>query len=186
MNGGVILLKKIMDVVIAVVAGITTYFIYIDMKSNITKQIIIVVLIGIILIAFLDLFIPKKKKAVKENLEEYDTYNISELILLDENNKPIKSWDLSGKISLLIGKEHDGEDVDVDLEECEYSALIDYEHAILNYCLDYWYIEDVYSKNGVRVQTINDGICYKVAKDRPCRLNAGDIIFIANTKLLIT
>lgn len=183
------MVKKVIDAVIALMAGITAYYLYDEISPGIMRQIFIVVLLGIMLIAVIDFVIPRKVSR-KEPLGEYDPYSITELILLDEHDKPIKSWDLMGKTSLLIGKENDKENdkenVDVDLDECEYSALIDHQHALLNYCLDYWYIEDIYSRNGVRVQMINDGICYKVAKDRPCRLNAGDIILIANTKLLIT
>lgn len=112
--------------------------------------------------------------------------SIQELILLDENEKPIKAWDLSGKVSLLIGRDNPQEQVDVDLEECECGALIDEQHAVLNYCMDAWYIEDLHSHNGIRVRKSDDGLCYHVIKDRPCRLTAGDLIYIANTKLLIT
>lgn len=33
-----------------------------------------------------------------------DDTAIRQLILLDDQNKPIKSWDLSGKIAVVIGK----------------------------------------------------------------------------------
>lgn len=111
---------------------------------------------------------------------------IRELILLDENEKPVKAWDLAGKVSLLIGRDNREEPVDVDLGECEYSALIDEQHAVLNYCMEAWYVEDLNSRNGVRIRKADDGLCYRVMKSRPCRLLSGDIIFIANTKLLIT
>ena len=111
---------------------------------------------------------------------------IRELILLYENEKPVKAWDLAGKVSLLIGRDNPEEPVDVDLGECEYAALIDERHAVLNYCMDAWYVEDLNSKNGIRIKKVDDGICYKVMKSRPCRLLPGDMILIANTKLLIT
>lgn len=40
--------------------------------------------------------------------------------------------------------------------------------------------------NGIRVRKISDGLCYRVSRNRPCRLESGDMLFIANTKLLIT
>lgn len=46
-------------------------------------------------------------------------------------------------------------------------------------------IEDLHSNNGVRIQKRRDGQCYKLAKDRPCKLIKGDIVLIANTKLLV-
>ncbi len=131
---------------------------------------------------FIRQFLPGRKE---ERNGETDTA-VRELILLDEDDKPLKSWDLSGKVSVLIGRENREDPVDVNLEECEYSALIDTRHAVLNYCRDAWYIEDLHSKNGIRIRKVDDGQCYKLAGDRPCRLMPGDIIYIAKTKLLIT
>lgn len=110
---------------------------------------------------------------------------VQELVLLDEQNKPLKSWSMAGKTSLVIGRKNEDEEVDVDLEDCEYSTFIDSQHAALNYCLDSWFLEDLGSGNGTRVQKSEDGICYKVT-NRPCRVMAGDIIYIANTQLLLT
>lgn len=108
---------------------------------------------------------------------------ISELVALNEKNESIQTWELEGRTSLIIGRENDKEPVDVDLENSEYSALIDYQHAVLNYAAGDWYIEDLYSQNGIRVVKYEDGKCYKIAKDRPCKLRHGDILLIANTKL---
>ena len=72
----------------------------------------------------------------------------------------------------MIGRGGKDEEVDVDLEDSEYGTFIDPQHAALNYCLDGWYIEDLGSTNGVRVQKAEDGICYKLA-GRPCRVEAG-------------
>lgn len=134
---------------------------------------------------FIDQFTPHKKEKKYGIIDGMDD-SIDELILLDENEKPVKSWDLAGKVSILIGRDNPQEPVDVDLEECEYSALIDEQHAVLNYCMDAWYVEDLNSRNGIRIRKVDDGLCYRVMKNRPCRLMPGDMIFIANTKLLIT
>lgn len=149
-------------------------------------------LFGVLMVAaiialndLIDQFIPHKREKKYGRQEETDR-SIRELILLDENEKPVKAWDLAGKVSLLIGRDNPQEPVDVDLEECEYSALIDEQHAVLNYCMDAWYVEDLNSLNGIRVRKISDGLCYRVMKNRPCRLEPGDLLFIANTKLLIT
>lgn len=108
-----------------------------------------------------------------------------ELILLDEQDKPVKSWNIAGMTAVVIGRKGREEEADVDLEDCAYGTFIDPQHAALNYCLDGWYIEDLGSTNGVRVQKAEDGICYKVT-GRPCRVAAGDILYIANTRLLLT
>ncbi len=109
---------------------------------------------------------------------------IGKLILLDEQNRPVRSWDLAGRTSLVVGK-RGSEEVDVDLADCEYSCFVDYQHAVLNFCLDCWYVEDLGSKNGIRVRKVEDGQCYKVM-GRPCRVMAGDILYIASTRLLVS
>ena len=40
-------------------------------------------------------------------------------------------------------------------------------------------------ENGVQVKKVEDGGCYKVL-NRPCRVTPGDIIYIANTRLLLS
>jgi len=117
--------------------------------------------------------------------EVYQNHGLQKLILLDENNKPVKSWDLQGRTSLIIGKTGQNQELDIDLSDCEYSSFIDFQHAVLNFSLDQWYIEDMESQNGVRVKKVEDGECYKVIH-RPCKVVAGDILYIANTKLLLT
>lgn len=133
----------------------------------------------------IDCFAPRKREKKYGMAEDVDVA-IRELILLDENEKPVKAWDLAGRVSMLIGRDNPKEPVDVDLNECAYSALIDEQHAVLNYCMDAWYVEDLGSKNGIRIRKVDDGLCYRVMKNRPCRLMPGDLLYIANTKLLIT
>lgn len=108
------------------------------------------------------------------------------LVLLDEEDNPVKSWDLTGKVAMIIGRKNKDETVDVDLGECEYSAMVDIQHAVLNYSLDLWYLEDLDSHNGVKVKKVEDGICYRLTQSRPCKIAPGDVIYIANTKLLFT
>ena len=51
--------------------------------------------------------------------------------------------------------------------------------------MEQWYVEDFGSQNGVKIQKAEDGQCYKIL-GRPCRIQAGDILYIANTKLLLS
>ena len=104
---------------------------------------------------------------------------------MNEQNMPVRSWDLSDRVAVVIGKKNTEEDVDVDLEDCEYSTFIDPCHAALNFCNNGWFVEDLGSQNGVKIKKVEDGDCYKVM-NRPCRVAAGDIIYIANTKLLLS
>ena len=113
------------------------------------------------------------------------SHGVQRLVLLDEQGKPIKSWDLQGRISLIIGKSGQNQELDVDLGDCEYSGFIDFQHAVLNFSLDQWYVEDLESQNGVKIKKVEDGECYRVIH-RPCKVTAGDVLYIANTRLLLT
>lgn len=110
---------------------------------------------------------------------------VRQLVLLDEEGRPIKTWDMAGRVSLIIGKKNKEENVDVDLSDCAYSALIEDCHAVLNYSSGSWFVEDLSLENGIRIKKVEDGRCYQVMK-RPCKVLAGDVLYIANTKLLLT
>lgn len=180
--------KKITDAGMMLCLAVLAVYIAVYQAAVWWKWPLFVLLLGGAIAALNDLieqFAPRSRE-IKYGIHDEGDYGIRELILLDENEKPIKAWDLAGKVSFLIGRDNLDEPVDVDLEECEYSALIDYQHAVLNYCMDSWFIEDLNSQNGIRIRKVDDGVCYKVMKNRPCRLMPGDMIYIANTKLLIT
>ena len=134
-------------------------------------------------------FLIKAKISLSRTLEETGNIKtgmgIERLILLDEQNKPVKSWDMTGRTAMLIGRSGGEEDVDVDLEDCTYSSFIDFLHAVLNFAQDEWYVEDLGSQNGIKIRKVVDGECYKVM-GRPCRVEAGDILYIANTRLLLS
>ncbi len=143
-------------------------------------------LLVVMALAAMDLtFLLKKNRAdAQDNSPAQDMWARS-VLLLNEQNEPVKAWDMSGKTSFIIGKRSRDREVDIDLEDCEYSAFIDEQHAVLNYCLDSWYIEDIGSHNGVKIKKSEDGLCYKIL-NRPCKVAAGDIIYIANTRLLLS
>lgn len=100
-------------------------------------------------------FLIKAKISLSRTLEETGNIKtgmgIERLILLDEQNKPVKSWDMTGRTAMLIGRSGGEEDVDVDLEDCAYSSFIDFLHAALNFAQDQWYIEDLGSQNGIKI-----------------------------------
>lgn len=139
------------------------------------------------LISAVDLLIQLKSKNHKiyKTSWNYEDTKAGQLVLLDEHDKPVRSWDLAGKTALILGKKNDREEVDVDLTECEYSTFINDQHAVLNFCLDSWYLEDLGSQNGVKIKKVEDGGCYQVT-NRPCRVSAGDVIYLASTRLLLT
>jgi len=110
---------------------------------------------------------------------------ITELVLLSEEDQPLASWTLYGKTSMAVGRDVGENQVDINLSSSAYASTVDVEHAVLNYSGGIWYVEDLASKNGVSVQTRADGRKYRLAPDQPCRLHPGDIIFVGLARLLI-
>lgn len=109
---------------------------------------------------------------------------LTELVLLSEDDKKLARWNIYGKNGLVIGRDIGENQVTINLEDTTYASMIDREHAVLNYSGDSWYIEDISEKNGVSVQK-KDGRKYKLSYGKPCRLEGGDIIYIAMTRLQI-
>lgn len=128
----------------------------------------------------------KEKRNENRITEEFqppkDT--VTELVLLAEDDTRLASWVLYGKNGLVIGRDIGENQVSINLEETTYASMIDVEHAVLNYSGDAWYIEDISEKNGISVQKA-DGRRYKLAYGKPCRLECGDIIYVALTRLQV-
>lgn len=181
-------INQILDILIILCGIGTIYCILKEIRTwRATPALLLAVAVCTVWVLY-DLFRPENKSRT-ENFqlepEPVQAHGIQRLILLDQDGKPIKSWDLQGKVSQIIGKAGQDQELDIDLSDCEYSSFIDFQHAVLNFCLDQWYVEDLGSQNGVKVRKVEDGECYRVIH-RPCKVVAGDILYIANTKLLLT
>ena len=110
---------------------------------------------------------------------------IDKVILLSKDGDEVFSWDLYGKTSAVIGKDSGDNLVDIDLSKNPYAAMIDVEHAVLNYTAGNWYVEDLGSRNGLEVQKVGQKKSYKLSSTQPCKLDFGDIISIGMCKLKI-
>lgn len=180
--------KKALDLAILVVSCAAVLVVwYLKMPSQVIQIFLMAALLfgGLALIDYVrQAERPYETSAIEEQAAA--GFIAYELVLLNENDKPIRAWDLTGKTAMVIGRTNRDEEVDVDLSDCEYSALINVQHAVLNYCLDTWYIEDLGSQNGIQIKKVEDGRCYQMAPNRPCKISAGDVIYIAKTKLLFT
>lgn len=108
---------------------------------------------------------------------------ISQISLLNKDGEIISTWELYGKISAVIGKDIGENHVDINLNETPYAAMIDVEHAVLNYADGNWYIEDLDSKNGISIQKVGQDKAYKLSALQPCKLDFGDIVFIGVCQL---
>lgn len=107
---------------------------------------------------------------------------IHALVLLDEEDRVVSEWNIAGKTSLLIGRDTRREDVDINLMNTAFGGMVDRQHAVLNYTAGQWYVEDLDSANGIRIQK-PDGRLYEVSRTQPCQVEKGDILFIGLTKL---
>jgi hypothetical protein len=117
----------------------------------------------------------------KEKIQ--DTF-LSELVLLSEEDTVVKTWNILGKNSLVIGKKNSEEDIDIDLSDTYFSGTVSDVHAILNYVDGSWYIEDMQSKNGTQIKGFLEDKLYNI-KDGQSKLAKKDYIFIGLNKLQI-
>jgi len=110
---------------------------------------------------------------------------IDKVILLSKDGDEVFSWDLYGKTSAVIGKDSGDNLVDIDLSKNPYAAMIDVEHAVLNYTAENWYIEDLGSRNGISIQKAGEKKSYKLSSTQPCKLDLGDIISVGMCQLKV-
>lgn len=179
-------IKQILDAGILLCGTVIIILTFQSIKLRQTAYLIFFVIVITMAKTFYDMVLLCSRKQTEESLEySLKTNEIEKLVLLDEMERPIRSWDMQGKVSMIIGRAGHNQELDIDLSDCEYSSFIDFHHAVLNFSLDEWYVEDLGSQNGVKVKKAKNGECYKVIQ-RPCKLEAGDILYIANTKLLLT
>ncbi|WP_432665115.1 FHA domain-containing protein [Wukongibacter baidiensis] len=153
---------------------------YSNIQSGMLKSSIIFILTFTALYCLVNSFSYKDKHV---NQEENNN-KINSIALINEEDSIVREWEVLNEISLVIGRNTKNRGVDIDLDTSIHSSLIDNEHAVLNFASNNWYIEDLYSKNGVKIQK-DDNYIYKISKDKPCMLEKGDIVFIGKTKLLI-
>ena len=72
--------------------------------------------------------------------------------------------------------------MDINLMNTAFAGMVDRQHAVMNYTAGQWYIEDLNSANGIRIQK-KDGKVYEVSGTQPCVVEKGDILYIGLTKL---
>lgn len=108
-----------------------------------------------------------------------------EIVLFDEQGRRQKSWSLEQSDSLLIGKGTENNPVDIDLSGSASAQIISKHHAMLNETDRGWFMEDLNSKNGTRVKKRTQNAIMDLKRVGAVRVEAGDIIFIAGTKLQI-
>lgn len=177
--------KKItldISIVVSCMTGVALSYVYLD---NIEKNVSLIIL-GIVgalsLLSVFDDFIQIHKKRDRYHAERAE---ISEILLLGEDNNITDTWDIYRKTSLVFGKDEGQNQVDISLKNTDYAGTVDGEHAVMNYSNGSWYIEDLDSENGTRIQRNGEDKPYRVSSREPCKVEKGDIIYLGLAPLRI-
>ena len=127
-----------------------------------------------------DVFLEKVK-----DIEELEKNQLENIILKNSDDYDIKVWKIGRATSLLLGKKTPRNKVDIDVGEAMYGNLVSRAHGILNRVNGLWYYEDLGSQNGSGIERIKDKRKVKLKKNMPVKVESGDIIYLATTKLLL-
>lgn len=111
--------------------------------------------------------------------------NIENVVLLNEEKRIIKKWNISGKAGLVIGKSVGNNQVDIDLSDLAVSETISEEHAVLNYSNGNWYIEDSDSDWGTGIRKAYEDNIHYINKSEQKKLDSNDYIYIGKAILQI-
>ncbi|BAU27190.1 FHA domain-containing protein [Aneurinibacillus soli] len=170
---------KIVDRMILIVILAALIYIYFINEHTGIK-----IVATLFLLALLAVYAVRKYEYIED--QEEISSKITKLVLLDEEGGHVHEWPIQGMTSLLIGKSSKQNEVDIDLSETEYASLISKQHAVLNYSAGCWYIEDIDSKNGTGIQKAHTDQKSKLQDHSPHPIGAGDTIYIANTRIMLT
>lgn len=99
------------------------------------------------------------------------------LVLLNEQDRALRVWQLAGQVSLLVGKSRDEVQADVDLRSTEWNEAIDPAHLALNYVEGGWWAEDLSSRNGSAIT--REGRDIVLSPGWPVQLKTDDVILLA-------
>lgn len=183
MNG-----KRFIDIMTCSLAAAVMILSYVYMEKGNVRQIILVAG-GIVFLYFLLLAFADSNGAGRRKLTGRRKFGTSgglcSLMLLNEDGEEIAEWNIAGKVSLLIGRDSYKENVDINLMNTEFAGMVDRQHAVMNYTAGRWYIEDLDSTNGIRIQKEKDGKIYEISKGQPCLVERGDILIIGLTRLAV-
>ncbi len=169
--------KTTLDIAIFIscLTGIILSYAYLD---NYTEKEISLLILGITGAFFLILAVKDRNKTDKPERYKAGRKELSEILLLGEEGNVTAVWDIYGKTSIVFGKDERENQVDVNLKNTDYAGTVDGEHAVMNYCDGSWYIEDLDSENGTRLQRAGEGKKYKVSSREPCKVKKNDIIYL--------
>lgn len=168
----------VIDVLIACIAAAALFYVYIGNEDLVLK-----VAVGVLLAAGAVVYAVWRARSRMKRRQ--DGAAIAKLVLLDEEGESVKEWYIHGETSLLIGRSSAQSEVDIDLSDSEYASLISKHHAVLNYASGSWYVEGLDPLNGVGIQPAGRKVAERLEEDGPRRIESGDMICIANTRIVV-
>lgn len=121
---------------------------------------------------------------VKE-IEKSEKNIITTITLKNEEGYDVKTWKVGRETSLILGKSTLKFKVDIDVTDALYSGLVSRAHGMLNKVNGIWYYEDLSSRNGSGLERISEGKKVKLKSNTPVKVESGDIIYLATTKILL-
>jgi hypothetical protein len=169
-------LSLILDFLIILVAVLCLFLLYnsVEIEAWLTAILTVVIVLPVLSLVVYEV-ISRNKPLQKRKKEKL---SISTLILLGEDDRPIKIWDLSGKVGLLIGKSSEEYQVDIDLSNTDYESFIDDEHALLNYTDTGWWVQNVSPRNEMSIKRKGNELL--LGTNAPAKLELGDVLHIAH------
>ncbi len=171
-------------IIISCITGMVLSYVYLD---NAIEKNVSLTTLGIVGVLFLILMIADSAGAgrIGEKGHYAAEAGISEILLLGEDNNITDTWDIYGKTSIVFGRDERDNQVDISLKNTDYAGTVDGEHAVMNYSNGSWYIEDLDSGNGTRIQRNGEDKPYRVSSREPCKVEKGDIIYLGLAPLKI-
>lgn len=169
--------KTALDIAILIscFTGMILSYVYLE---NETERKLSLLIFGITGICFIVLAVMDKSRAQGKYQYTGSRKGISEILLLGEEGNVTAVWDIYGKTSIVFGRDERENQVDINLKNTDYAGTIDGEHAVMNYCDGSWYIEDLDSENGTRLQRGGEGKKYRVSSREPCKVEKNDIVYL--------
>lgn len=175
--------KKSLDSFIGICRGITILlsvcFLFVLYDANLLRRDkLLWLLIFIIYIACYSIIRLIMLREVAQSSIHVEQINIESVALLNESGNIVEEWPIEGKNGLIIGKSKEGFTADIDLANLPEAPYVSKKHAVLNYALGKWYIEDLDSRNGIQIK--KPGIERSKSDNRkgPILLERGDLFYI--------
>jgi hypothetical protein len=109
---------------------------------------------------------------------------VENLALLSEQGTILIEWKLVNRNGIVIGKNTEKEKVDIDLSKTSDAPFISRKHAVLNFSSGNWYVEDLDSRNGIRVKKPGKE-SVNIKGSGPVLLERGDMFYISNTAFVL-